>query len=302
VAEAQIAWPKKTREIQNPMWDSSRWNAVKFRDGDIFIDSYGKSGSTLMRQIVAQLIYGGHPDRFGPEIAARLEIVGLPLEAMLARVEANKDRRIFDSHTPLDALPFDPKVKYIYVARDPRDVVWSAHNHRTNYLPDVVKDAPGWEPDIRAYYHHWLEHDDGLGLWLESFWGHVKAWWDVRHLPNVLLVHFSNLKADLPSEIRRIAAFLDIRVDEATMPAILDHCSVDYMRTATSKIAFIKSAFREGADSFFFYKGSNGRWRDVLSAEEIARCDEVAVDKLGPDCAHWLKTGELTGGEANGAI
>src|SRR5262249_12642526 len=157
--------------------------------GDIFIDSPGKSGSHLMRQIVAQLVYNGDPERFGPAIAARLEMVVFPLEPTLARIEANKDRRIFDSHTPLGALPFDPKVKYIYIARDPRDVVWSSHNHRANLLRDHVKDAPGWEPEIRAYYLHWLEHDDGLGGWGSSLWDHVGAWWNARRLPNVLLVH-----------------------------------------------------------------------------------------------------------------
>jgi len=31
----------------------------------------------------------------------------------------------------------------------------------------------------------------------------------------------------------------------------------------------------------------------VLSPEEIDRCDQVASSKLTPDCAHWLRTGEL---------
>jgi len=297
MAQAQLEWPKKTREIRNPMWDSTRWNAVKFRESDIFIDSFGKSGSHLMRQIVAQLIYRGAEDRFGPFLAARLEmVVSIPLEAMLAGVEANTDRRIFDSHTPLDALPFDPKVQYIYVARDPRDVVWSAHNHRANFVDpgrlDAVRDAPGWESDIRAYYLHWLDHDDGLGMWQGSFWGHIRDWWDARRLPNVLLVHFSNLKSDLEGEIRRIAAFVDIPIDEAVMPAILEHCSLDYMRRAASRNEGYKKAFRDGANTLF-NKGTNGRWKDVLSAAEIARCDEIAVQKLGADCAHWLKTGEL---------
>jgi len=297
MAEAQIARPNKTREIQNPMWDSTRWNAVKFRNGDVFIDSFGKSGSHLMRQIVAQLIYGGDPDRFGPFLAARLEmLVSIPLETILAGIEANTDRRIFDSHTPLDALPFDPKVQYLYVARDPRDVIWSAHNHRANFIDPAriaaVKDAPGWDPDIRAYYLHWLENDDGLGMWQDSYWGHVKAWWNIRHLPNVLLVHFSNLKADLKGEIRRIAAFIDVPIEDATMPAILKHCSLDFMRETASKREGIKRAFREGANTLF-YKGTNGRWKDVLSAEEIVRCDEIAVERLGRDCAHWLETGEL---------
>ena len=43
----------------------------------------------------------------------------------------------------------------------------------------------------------------------------------------------------------------------------------------------------------FFHKGTNGRWKDVLSAEEIAKCEKVAARHLTPDCAHWLKTGEI---------
>ena len=39
-----------------------------------------------------------------------------------------------------------------------------------------------------------------------------------------------------------------------------------------------------------FHKGVNGRWKDVLSPSEIARCDEVAARNLAPDCAHWLAT------------
>jgi aryl sulfotransferase len=42
-----------------------------------------------------------------------------------------------------------------------------------------------------------------------------------------MLLHFSRLKQDLPCEIRRIAAFLDIPIDEARFPAIVEHCSFD---------------------------------------------------------------------------
>ena len=42
-----------------------------------------------------------------------------------------------------------------------------------------------------------------------------------------------------------------------------------------------------------FNKGFNGRWRDVLSSAEIARCDDVGLRNLTADCAHWLATGEL---------
>jgi hypothetical protein len=45
---------------------------------------------------------------------------------------------------------------------------------------------------------------------------------------------------------------------------------------------------RPRAHGFNPSKGTNGRWRDVLSAEEIAAADEIAAQNLTPDCAHWL--------------
>jgi aryl sulfotransferase len=114
----------------------------------------------------------------------------------------------------------------------------------------------------------------------------------------VLLVHFNNLKADLGGQIRRIAAFLDIAIDEAKWPAILEHCTFDYMRKAASKVEVLNRNFKDGGRTII-NKGTNGRWKDVLSAAEIARCDEIAVRRLSPACAHWLKTGELPEGDGD---
>lgn len=290
-----IAWPKETRRVQEGLVDLARWSSLKFRDNDILIDTFAKSGTNWIKQVVAQLIYGGAEDRIGMAMGPYLEMAWIPLDVMLSHAEAETDRRFFGSHLPLDALPFSPKVKYICVGRDARDIVWSAHNHRANFSPamlDLFKDAPGWHPDIRAYYRHWLEHDDGMGIWAGSLWQYAESCWNARKLPNVLLVHFNNLKADLGGEIRRIAAFLDIPIGEATWPAILEHCSFDYMRSAASKVEILQRNFREGGKTII-NKGTNGRWKAVLSDEEIARCDEVAAKHLSPDCAHWLKTGEL---------
>ena len=110
----------------------------------------------------------------------------------------------------------------------------------------------------------------------------MQGWWSIRHLPNVPLVHFNDLKADSASEIRRIAAFLDIEIDATQLPAILEHCSFDYMR----------QVFTDGGETFV-HKGTNGRWKDVLSTREISMADEAAVRNLTRDCAHWLETGEL---------
>ena len=142
---------------------------------------------------------------------------------------------------------------------------------------------------MKTYFDTWIEKD-GYPFW--SFWENVSGWWAIRHLPNILFVHFENLKRDMPGEIRRIAAFLDIPIDETRWPAILEHCSFDYMKKNADKSAPLGGALWEGGASTFINKGTNGRWRDALSAEESAAYEALAREKLGDVCARWLMTGE----------
>ena len=57
-----ISCPRKTREFHNHHFDSTIWNDQVFRDDDIIIATYAKSGTTWMQQIIAQLLFKGDPD------------------------------------------------------------------------------------------------------------------------------------------------------------------------------------------------------------------------------------------------
>ena len=54
--------PTKTREMHNHHFDSTIWNDLEFRDDDIVISTYAKSGTTWTQQIVAQLLFGPDPN------------------------------------------------------------------------------------------------------------------------------------------------------------------------------------------------------------------------------------------------
>jgi aryl sulfotransferase len=104
----------------------------------------------------------------------------------------------------------------------------------------------------------------------------------------VLLVHFAELKADLPGMIRKIAAFLDIAIDEAKFPGIVERCTFDWMKQNATATVPMGGVFWEGGAQTFIYKGENSRWTSVLSAEQSAAYEAAAAKELGSECAAWL--------------
>ena len=292
-----VDWPVKQRELVMFVADSRKWNGFEFRDDDIVISTWSKSGTTWMQQIVSQLIFEGEPDLYGVDRSAWPDFRLTP--DALEQAAAQTHRRYLKTHLPIDALVYSPRAKYIYVGRDGRDAYWSWHNHHGGYTQKALDIINGFypddppigypNPDIRLAFHEWLDRD-AYPNW--PFWSHVQGWFDARHLPNLMLVHFADLKADLRGQIEKIAEFLDIDVKEANWPPILEHCSLEYTRMVADRQQRMHDIFKGGGKTFI-NKGTNGRWRDVLTPDDIVRYEAEAARHLTPECAEWLATGRL---------
>ena len=118
-ARAKIAWPKKTREMHNHHMNSTVWNTFKFRDDDIVVATYAKSGTTWTQQIIAQLIFNGAEGIDVHSLSPWVDLRIIPPE-VIAGLEAQAHRRFVKTHLPVDALVFSPKAKYIFIGRDGR--------------------------------------------------------------------------------------------------------------------------------------------------------------------------------------
>ncbi len=288
----------KTRDIHSRYFNSAHWDGLALRPDDIVIATWAKSGTTWMQQIVSQLIFDGAEGVDIQDLSKWVDAIGCTPEE-LAEVAAQQHRRFLKTHLPADALTISPIAKYIYVARDGRDVAWSAHNHHYNASDDyfAALNAHPLElgpllvrgtPDPREFFAKWLA-EDGHPFW--PFWENVRSWWALRAPPNVMLVHFNDLKSDLPASVARIARFLDISPTSAAMEQILSHSTFAYMKAHANQMAPSVGEEIElwtGGAATFINKGTNGRWRDVLSVEEIAGYEARALAELGPDCAAWL--------------
>lgn len=298
-----IAWPQKTRELHNHHFDSTVWNDFQFRDNDVVISTYAKSGTTWTQQIVGQLLFNGATDMDLHDFSPWLDLRVPPKHVKLAALEKQTNRRFIKTHLPVDALVFSPRAKYLYVGRDGRDILWSLYNHHVKAndgFYEALNDTPGLvgprlertSLDVVSYFRQWLEKD-GYPFW--SLWENVRSWWQIRNLPNVKLVHFSDLKRDLSGEMRGIASFLDVTIDDADWPGILEHCTFDYMKKNADKYSPMHGKMWEGGAGSFINKGTNGRWRELLSRDDVAAYEACALRELGPECAAWLANGRLPG-------
>ena len=304
----QSELPKKLHEYTNHvLLDSTRWNAYKHRPGDIIISTSYKTGTTWMQTIVANLIFqdGVFPAAVSV-MSPWLDMAMPPLEQVVQSIEAQTHRRFIKAHLPLDGLPYFETARYIVVGRDIRDVIMSLWNHHNGYsdqskamftqrAASLGLEFPAYLKDIHEFCQ--LTINKGSFEWESSgfpYWSHLhhaQTWWDYRHLPNILLTHYTDLLADPEGQIRRIAKHLNIALNEELLPGILHRISFGGMKENFNAIMPEANQFWNGGSATFMNKGTNGNWRGVLTEQELAQCRAAVERELSPDCAEWLELG-----------
>ena len=299
--------PQRSRTYQNHHLDSTRWDAFTPRDDDIVIATSYKAGTTWTQAIVANILF---PDQSFPvppwQLSPWLDFRARPLDEILAGLEAQQHRRFIKTHLPLDGLRYFPQARYIFVSRDGRDVFMSLWNHYTDYTDEAYaqfNDTPGRTgpplprapADIHTCWRDWCSR--GWFHWETDgwpFWSHLavaQSWWEHRAQPNILLLHYSDMKADTAAAIRRIADFIGVGLSAARLRDIAAAVSFDAMKRRGEDYTPSGGATWKGGAGTFLNKGTNGRWRDVFPASELALYDDACDRALSPDCREWLQNG-----------
>ena len=314
-----------TRVVQTPVADSRRWNQFDPRDGDIVIGTFAKCGTTWMQRIVDLLVFQSPDVRPFGEISPWLDsTIFNSVENDLATLKAQTHRRYIKSHLPFDALPVWDTVKYIHVGRDGRDARLSWQNHQQGFTPAIsariaaqarklaaergetlTGPPPPAPDDPRQFLLRWFEEletaldaSNGTGSAAsDAFFGFEATYWRERRLPNLLLVHYNDLKDDLAGEMQRISDFLAIATPKSLMPSLVEAARFETMKKdGDALFPRLKEAFDRGADRFI-NKGRSGRWREYLNAEDVARYEAIVRRSATPGLARWLEGGRRIAGD-----
>lgn len=279
---------------------------IKWRAGDIVISVPPKSGTTWTMNIVYQLLIGGTDDF--QDIYAEvpwIEFLGRPSQSfqeVLDRIEAmpSSRRRAFKTHSAPPQIPFYDQatgkgVKYIVVFRNPEEALVSFRpfidQHRNEWfnLWHVPKETL-YRPDFPAFYADVVNANEMQGM----FFGFLASWWPLRNQANVLFLHYSDMKRDHETAIRKVANFLNIELTSEQWSSVLTYTSFEWMKQNESKFEA-----RTAGDMPILKSGAMIRKGKVGQSHSDGMTDEIASHlwRLGsqlvrdPEAVDWYYNG-----------
>ena len=278
--------------------DSGRWRDFALRDDDIVISTRSKSGTTWMQMICALLVFQT-PELPAPlsKLSPWLDWLVAPPEEVFAALEAQEHRRFIKTHTPLDGIPIQPEVSYIVVARHPLDMAVSLYQQSANLDRERIAELTGQpaaerrEPrPVEQWLESWVLSDPDPREQLDSLTGvmwHLTDAWRRRHDGNVVLVHYDDLRQDLPGEMRGLASHLQIHVPDAVLPRLVEAATFARMKSRAAQLVPDPSGVLKSHQAFF-REGSSGSGAALLTPTQIAQYRRRTAELAPADLLAWL--------------
>ncbi|KAK8757460.1 hypothetical protein V5799_004911 [Amblyomma americanum] len=260
------------------------------QDGDVFVVSYPKCGSTWLQNI-AQAVLNVDDHKEASEegslkLLTFLELVGAEGARAMPRPGAIK------THLPFSKHPYSEKAKYVYIARNPYDCCVSFYHH-TKRLPTYRFQDGTFD----QFFDMFVEGKVDFG----DYFDNLLSWYEHRDDPNVLFVTYEELKKDTSGWVLKLADFFGkeqfgdkMKRNPALVAKVIESTNVEKMKAINSKLRNWKETvnsmpadaradlMKTMNDSFgdvwnkdgngeFVRKGVVGDWKNYFSVEQIAR-------------------------------
>ena len=186
--------------------------------------------------------------------------------------------RGFKSHLSYRSVP--KGARYVVSLRDPKDAFVSMFRFMEGWFLE-----PGAVP-IEDFFEGWIKgHGPGEGIW-----DHLLRWWEVRDRKDVLLLSYQHVLRDPAGQVRRLANFAGIPLDEELLELTLEHSSRAFMLAHKDRFddALMRGLSEDlgglpgGSDSAKV-RASTPSQDDGLPSAISVRMDEIWAEKVAPE-------------------
>ena len=262
--------------------------------GLVWLASFPKSGNTWVRHFLHSLLTEGkqtinamntltvgdaaaqwyQPLLPKPLTECSEEEIARVRPAALRSIAASADGLVFVkthnalvSHCGVPMIEGSVTAGVIYVVRNPLDVAISLASFQGVSIDTAIDEmlthgamGPTNEKFAYQYFGSWAEH-------VES--------WTRRPIRQLHVMRYEDMLESPKQVFADLAKFLLIPAPRSAIRKAIEASSFDKLRKEEEEQGFVE---RPDTADRFFREGKAGRWRDVLSADQIKRLTDV----LGP--------------------
>lgn len=240
-------------------------NGMTFKESDVFVVAYPKSGTHWCYEIVAMLRNNSSElTKQSPPLIDRL-----PVEKLRQVSDGVRVSHLLPRHMPRDSI--ERRCKIIHIYRNPKDVAVSYfHFLKKTKEGELIKDM-----EFDVFFQMFITDQLHRGSWID----YVKEWTDFKE-ENVeyplLNICYESMKKDLRGHVKIIADFLEVKPSEELMDEIAHKCEFQTMSAFKhNNIPDSMCRITEVRDKHIMYrKGEVGDWKNWLTVAQSEALDE----------------------------
>lgn len=278
-----------TRQMRSKDLKARAFAGYRPTKHDVFVATYGKSGTNWMMQIAQQIAYRGRsefehihdvvpwPDAPGPTarwIAPLSDSSGSPPPSPTGL-------RVIKTHLATEFVPYSADACYLTVLRDPKEVLVSSYYFLGGILGVLS----------HVSIDDWFELFIGSGSpssgspssgSLASEWAsHTASYWAWRERPNLLVLNYREIVEDPHGSIERVAATMGVELTQEELALVVERSSFEYMKAHQSQFAPPRLPLtKESERPLMIRRGKSGQSGEQLSAAQQSAVDRICQQEL----------------------
>lgn len=177
----------------------------------------------------------------------------------------------------------NPNTKYIYVSRNPKDVVVSFYHHTVGF-PKHYDFADG---QFDTYFNLFLEGKVDHG----DYFDFLRQALDHKDDPNILFLRYEKGRQNTKEYILEIARFLDESIypgkllanDEKILKLVMEHSSLESMKIDPQRWCSARDGYEP-----FIRTGKTGGWKELMSEAQASKLQQKLDETFTKEELRWL--------------
>lgn len=253
------------------------------QDNDLFIVTYPKCGTTWTQHIIYLILNDGVPlstDQRLDTAFPQLEEKGK--DHIQTKAAILGGYRLIKTHLPYNMVPQNPKAKYIFVVRNPKDCAVSFYHHTVGF-PRHYDFAEGkFDTYFNLFLQGKVDHGDYFDFLRHSV--------DHKDDPNTLFLRYETGRKNTKEYILQVASFLGgsypdrlLADDEKILKLVMEHSSLDSMKKDSIRWCSDRAGYQP-----FIRKGTTGGWKELMSEEQAAKLQKRLDEKFTKEELEYL--------------